>query len=32
MGDWPPQKSIEIDAPEKRVGLRKTSRLMLWTV
>jgi SAM-dependent methyltransferase len=32
MGDWPPRKSIEIDAPDKRVGLKKTSRLMLWTV
>jgi len=32
MGDWPPQRSIEVDAPDKRVGLRKTSRLMLWTV
>ncbi len=32
MGDWPPQKSIEVDAPDKRVGLRKTSRVMLWAV
>jgi SAM-dependent methyltransferase len=32
MGDWPPQKAIEVEAPEKRVGLRKTSRLLLWTV
>ena len=32
MGDWAPQRTIEIDAPEKRVGFRKSSRLMLWTV
>jgi SAM-dependent methyltransferase len=32
MGDWTPQRTIEIDAPDKRVGLRKTSRVMLWTV
>jgi SAM-dependent methyltransferase len=32
MGDWPPQEAIEVEAPEKRVGLRKISRLMLWTV
>lgn len=32
MGDWAPQKTIEIPAPGKPVGLRKVSRLMLWTV
>jgi len=32
MGDWPAERTIEVDAPDKRVGLRKTSRLMLWTV
>ncbi|MEI7447361.1 MAG: methyltransferase domain-containing protein, partial [Burkholderiales bacterium] len=32
MGDWPAERTIEIDAPEKRVGLRKSSRLMRWTV
>jgi SAM-dependent methyltransferase len=32
MGDWAPQRTIEVEAPDKRVGLRKTSRLMLWTV
>ncbi len=32
MGDWPAQRTIEVEAPEKRVGLRKVSRLMLWTV
>ena len=32
MGDWQPQKTIEVPAPGKPVGLRKVSRLMLWTV
>lgn len=32
MGDWAPQRTVEVDAPEKRVGLKKTSRLMLWTL
>jgi len=32
MGEWPPDQSIEVDAPNKPVGLKKSSRLMLWTV
>jgi hypothetical protein len=32
MGEWPPDRSIEVEAPNKPVGLKKTSRLMLWTV
>lgn len=32
MGDWVPDRAIEVDAPDKRVGLRKVSRVMLWTV
>jgi energy-coupling factor transporter ATP-binding protein EcfA2 len=32
MGEWPPDRSIEVDAPNKPVGLNKSSRLMLWTV
>jgi SAM-dependent methyltransferase len=32
MGDWVPERSIEVAAPDKRVGLRKTSRLMRWTI
>ena len=32
MGDWPAARTIEIDAPDKRVGLRRVSRLMLWRV
>lgn len=32
MGDWPPERTVEVVAPDKRVGLRKVSRLMRWTV
>jgi hypothetical protein len=32
MGDWAPLRTTEVDAPDKRVGLRRTSRVMLWTV
>jgi len=32
MGDWVAQKTLEVPAPGKPVGLRKVSRLMLWTV
>lgn len=32
MGDWLPDRSVEVPAPDKVVGLRKVSRLMLWTV
>jgi SAM-dependent methyltransferase len=32
MGDWAPKRTIEVDAPEKRVGLKRTSTLRLWIV
>jgi SAM-dependent methyltransferase len=32
MGDWLPERTVEVIAPDKRVGLRKVSRLMRWTV
>jgi SAM-dependent methyltransferase len=32
MGDWLPERTVEVVAPDKRVGLRKVSRLMRWTV
>lgn len=32
MGDWQPDRTIEIDVPDKPVGLEKKSRLMLWVV
>lgn len=30
MGDWPPQRTIVVPAPDKPVGRERTSRLMLW--
>jgi hypothetical protein len=32
MGDWVPDKVVTVAAPEKRVGLAKSSRLMLWVI
>ena len=32
LGDWAPERVIEVEAPDKRVGRRKTSGLMRWTV
>ena len=32
MGDWRPDRSIEVDAPDKPVGLHKCSRIHLWIV
>lgn len=32
MGDWKPDKSTVLPVPDKKVGLAKTSRVMLWTV
>lgn len=32
MGDWPPDAKIEVEAPEKTVGLRKVSTVHLWIV
>jgi len=32
MGDWPPERTLEVNAPDKPVGRRKVSRVMLWTV
>jgi SAM-dependent methyltransferase len=32
MGEWAPDAKIEVDAPEKTVGLRKVSTLYLWLV
>ncbi len=32
MGDWQPDRSVVVPAPEKRIGLAKTSNLMLWIV
>jgi hypothetical protein len=32
MGEWAPDAQIEVAAPEKKIGLRKTSTLYLWIV
>jgi len=32
MGDWQPDRSVEVDAPGKTVGLIKRSTLHRWTV
>ncbi|APV51555.1 hypothetical protein BWI17_18780 [Betaproteobacteria bacterium GR16-43] len=32
MGDWKADKTITVDAPDKKIGLRKSSTVMLWTV
>ena len=32
MGDWLPDKVLTVAAPDKKIGLAKTSRLMLWVI
>lgn len=32
MGDWAPDRAITVDAPEKKTGIAKSSKLMLWTL
>jgi hypothetical protein len=32
MGEWAPDARIEVAAPEKKIGLRKTSTLFLWII
>ncbi len=32
MGDWPPDRTVRIDVPDKAVGLEKVSRVHLWVV
>ena len=32
MGEWTPARTLVVDAPEKRLGLNKQARLMLWVV
>ncbi len=32
MGDWRPDTELRVPAPEKKLGLDRTSRVMLWTV
>jgi hypothetical protein len=30
--DWPPDRTVEVDVPDKPIGRDKTSRLHLWVV
>jgi hypothetical protein len=32
MGDWNPDKTVVVDAPDKPIGLEKKSRVHLWVV
>jgi SAM-dependent methyltransferase len=32
MGDWPPDRQVVLDVPDKPVGLSRQSTLFLWTV
>ncbi len=32
MGDWQPDAELRVAAPDKQLGLDKSSRVMLWTV
>ena len=32
MGDWPPDRTLSVDVPEKTVGREKLSRVHLWVV
>jgi hypothetical protein len=32
MGDWPADRTVVVDAPDKRIGLEKKSTLYLWIV
>jgi SAM-dependent methyltransferase len=32
MGDWKPDRTIEVDAPDKTIGREKKSRIHLWVV
>ncbi len=32
MGDWKPDRQITVAAPEKKIGIEKSSKVYLWTV
>ena len=32
MGDWPPERSVKIEVPDKKIGLEKSSKVHLWIV
>jgi tRNA A58 N-methylase Trm61 len=32
MGDWKPDRTVEVDAPDKTIGREKKSRIHLWII
>jgi hypothetical protein len=32
MGDWPPERSLQLDVPDKQIGREKSSKVHLWIV
>jgi SAM-dependent methyltransferase len=32
MGDWPADRTVVVDVPDKKIGLEKTSKVHLWIV
>jgi SAM-dependent methyltransferase len=32
MGDWQPDRSLELPVPDKSIGLKKSSRVLFWVV
>ncbi len=32
MGDWKPDRTVTVDAPDKPIGREKKSKLHLWIV
>jgi SAM-dependent methyltransferase len=32
MGDWPPERSVKVEVPDKKIGLEKSSKVHLWIV
>jgi SAM-dependent methyltransferase len=32
MGDWPPERSLQLEVPDKKIGREKSSKVHLWIV
>ena len=32
MGDWPPERSLQLDVPDKQIGREKSSKVHLWII
>ena len=32
MGDWPPERSLQLEVPDKQIGREKSSKVHLWIV